>query len=30
VSACTLYEAAVFAVAEFRRAGLVDVHVGPG
>lgn len=30
VSATTLYEAAVFAVAEFRRATLFDVHVGSG
>lgn len=30
VSASTLYEAAVFAVAEFCRARLFDVHVGPG
>ena len=30
VSASTLYEAAVFAVSEFRRARLFDVHVGSG
>lgn len=30
VPAATLYEAAVLAVAEFRRAGLFDAHVGPG
>lgn len=30
VSATTLYEAAVFAVVEFRRASLFDAHVGPG
>lgn len=30
VTAATLYEAAVFAVAEFRRARLFDAHVGPG
>jgi len=30
VCASTLYEAAVLAVASFRRAGLFDVHVGTG
>lgn len=30
VSAATLYEAAVQAVAEFRRGGLFETHVGPG
>ena len=30
VPAATLYEAAVFAVAEFRKAGLFEVHIGPG
>jgi hypothetical protein len=30
VCASTLYEAAVLAIASFRRAGLFDVHVGPG
>ena len=30
VTAATLYEAAVLAVAEFRRVGLFDVHIGPG
>jgi hypothetical protein len=30
VAATTLYEASVLAVAQFRRAGLFDVHVGPG
>jgi hypothetical protein len=30
VAATALYEAAVLAVAEFRRAGLYDVHIGPG
>ena len=30
VTAATLYEAAVLAIAEFRRAQLFDAHVGPG
>jgi hypothetical protein len=30
VTAATLYEAAVLTVAEFRRAGLHEVTVGPG
>jgi hypothetical protein len=30
VTAATLYEAAVFAAAEFRRVGLFEVHIGPG
>ena len=30
VTAATLYEAVVLGVAEFRRAGLFEVHVGPG
>ena len=30
VTATTLYEAAVLAVAEFRRTGLFEVHIGPG
>jgi hypothetical protein len=30
VTAATLYEAAVLAVAEFRRARLFEVHIGPG
>ena len=30
VTATTLYEAAVLAVAEFRRAGLYDIHIRPG
>lgn len=29
VTAATLYEAAVLAVAEFRRAGLFEVYIGP-
>jgi hypothetical protein len=30
VTAATLYEAAVLAVAEFRRVGLFEVRIGPG
>jgi hypothetical protein len=30
VTAATLYEAAALAVAEFRRVGLFEVHIGPG
>jgi hypothetical protein len=30
VTAATLYEATVFAVAEFRRVGLCEIHIGPG
>jgi hypothetical protein len=30
VTATTLYEAAVLAVAELRRPGLYDVHIGLG
>jgi hypothetical protein len=29
-TAATLYEAAAFAVAEFRRDGVFEVHIGPG
>ena len=30
VSASTLYEAAILGVAQFRRASMCEVHIGPG